>query len=90
MRISVQRSGGIANIGAHGEIDTATLSKEKSDEVQRLVKALPATPPEPLRTRGAADVYQYDITVDGKKYTADELSMPDEWRALVDHVLEQP
>ena len=87
MHITVQRSGGLANIGAHGEVDTTKLPDDKSAEVQKLVKAMPATPPAPLRTQGAADVYQFDITVDGKKYTADELSIPEGWRTLADLVL---
>jgi hypothetical protein len=87
MRVRVQRSGGFANIGANAEVDTSTLSKEKAEEVQRLVAALPPQPPAPMRARQAADVYQYDITVDGKNYRADDPSLPDEWRALVDYML---
>lgn len=89
MRVSVQRSGGFGNIGAHAEVDTAQLTKEKAAEVQRLVKAaaLPPSPARPLRAVNAADAYQYDITIDGKTYTADDLSMPKQWRNLVDYVL---
>ena len=88
MRVAVQRSGGFANIGAHAEADTAKLPAKKAEELERMVKALPAQPPPPLRTPRAADVYQYDITVDAKVYSADELSIPDAWRALVDFLLE--
>jgi len=90
MQIKVQRSGGFANIGAQGEVDTSSMPKEKADEVQRLVTnaALPPSPPPPLRAARAADVYQFDITVDGKTYRADELSMPEAWRKLVDFVLD--
>jgi len=91
MRISVQRSGGFANIGARAEVDTSAMAKEKAAEVQQLVKsaALPPTPLAPLRARQAADVYQYEITVDGKTYRADDASMPEAWRALVDYILAQ-
>jgi len=89
MRVRVQRSGGFANIGANAEVDTSQLPKEKAEEVQKLVRALPPQPPAPLRAKQAADVYQYDIEVDGKTYRADELSMPDGWRALVDYVFKQ-
>jgi len=89
MQVRVQRSGGFANIGAHAEVDTSKLPKEKAEEVQRLAGALPPQPPAPLRAKQAADVYQYDIEVDGKTYRADELSMPDGWRALVDYVFKQ-
>lgn len=91
MRIKVERSGGFANIGARAEVDTSQMPSDKAAEVQRLVKsaALPAAPGAPLRAPNAADVYQYDITVDGKTYTADELTMPEGWRALVDYVLAQ-
>jgi len=89
MRVTVQRSGGFANIGTNAEVDTSKLSKEKAEEVQHLVSALPPQPPAPLRTKNAADVFQYDISVDGKTYRADELSMPEGWRALVDYVFKQ-
>jgi hypothetical protein len=95
MKISVQRSGGFANIGAHAEIDTSTLPREKADVLHRLIRgaAFPDQPAPPHRTPGAADAYQYDITVDdgsgAKTYRADELSMPAKWRAVVEHVLGQ-
>jgi hypothetical protein len=93
MKISVHRSGGFANIGAHAEVDTSTMPREKADVLQRLVKgaAFPDQSAPPHRTAGAADVYQYDITLDdgtgAKTYRADELSMPEKWRAVVEHVL---
>lgn len=89
MRVSVQRSGGFANIGTKAEVDTSKLTKEKAEEVQRLAGALPPQPPAPLRAKQAADSFQYDITVDGKTYRTDDVSMPDAWRALVDFVLQQ-
>jgi hypothetical protein len=95
MKISVRRSGGLANIGAHAEVDTSKLPREKADELQRLVRgaSLPDQPPPPLRAAHAADVYQYDITVDDgkspKTYRADDLTMPEQWRSLVDFLLKQ-
>jgi len=89
MRIAIQRSGGLANVGARAEIDTATLPAEKAGVLSRLVAALPAQPPAPMRAAHAADVYQYAITVDGRTYRADDLSMPESWRALVDFLLDQ-
>jgi hypothetical protein len=95
MKISVRRSGGFANIGAHAEVDTSTLPREKADALQRLVRgaSLPDQPPPPLRSAQAADAYQYDITVDDgkspKTYRADDLTMPDTWRSLVDFLLKQ-
>jgi len=94
MKISVQRSGGFANIGAHAEVDTSTLPREKADLLHRLIRGAGfPDQPAPHRTPGAADVYQYDITVDdgtgSKTYRADELSMPEKWRAVVEHVLGQ-
>ena len=93
MKISVRRSGGFANIGAHAEVDTSTLPREKADELQRLVRKalLPDQPPPPLHAAHAADVYQYDITVDDgdgpKTWRADDLTMPEQWRTLVDFLL---
>ena len=95
MKISVRRSGGFANIGAHAEVDTSKLPRERADELQRLIKgaSLPDQPPPPLRSAHAADVYQYDITLDdgsgSKTYRADDLTMPDKWRSLVDFLLKQ-
>lgn len=93
MKISVRRSGGFANIGAHAEIDTSTLPRDQAAEVQRLVKgaSLPDQPPPPLLSAHAADAYQYDIAIDDgngpKNYRADDLAMPEPWRALVEFVL---
>ena len=93
MRVAVHRSGGFANVGAHAEADTTKLPRAKADEVERLVKALPSQPPASKRAALAADAYQYDITVDDggapKTYRADDLSLPDEWRKLVELLLEQ-
>ena len=95
MKISVRRSGGFANIGASAEVDTSTLPREKADELQRLVgnAGFPDQPPAPLRAAGGADVYQYEITLDdgsgAKTYRADEMKMPDGWRAVVDGVLKK-
>jgi hypothetical protein len=93
MRVAVHRSGGLANVGAHAEADTAKLPRAKADEVERLVKALPAHPAAPKRAALAADAYQYDITVDDgsgpKTYRADDLSLPDDWRKLVELLLPQ-
>jgi len=89
MRVALRRSGGFANIGAHADVDTAALPQEKAEELQRLVRSasLPDQPLPPKRTPGAADVYQYDLTVDGKTHTADELAMPEAWRGLVDFLM---
>jgi len=90
MRVALRRSGGFANIGAHADLETASLPQEKAEELQRLIRSasLPDQPPPPIRAARAADAYQYDITIDGKTYTADELSMPDSWRPLVDYLME--
>jgi hypothetical protein len=87
MRIAVRRSGGFANVGAHAEVETSELPRGKADEAQRLVKALPDLSSAPSR---AADAYQYEITIDGKTYRAGDDSLPAEWRALVDFLLDHP
>ena len=88
MHVAIRRSGGFANVGARAEVDTSTMPAEKARELARLVAALPPQPPARLHAAHAADVYQYDITVDGRTYRADDLSMPESWRALVDFVLD--
>jgi hypothetical protein len=95
MKISVRRSGGFANIGASAEVDTSKLPREKADELQRLAgnASFPDQPPPPLRATGAADVYQYEITLDdgsgAKTYRADDMKIPDGWRSLVDAMLKK-
>jgi hypothetical protein len=89
VRIAVRRSGGFANVGAHGEVDTASLPAAQARELERLAKTFPAKPPAPMRAAFGADAYQYDITIDEKSYRADDLSLPDDWRALVELVLER-
>jgi len=70
MRISYERSGGLANIPLKLEVDSESLPEDQAKELKRLIEAAdlfnqPATPPAP---KDAPDQYHYEITVeDGKR-----------------------
>lgn len=73
MRIRYERSGGLANIGVKYDVDSAKLSEDKAEQLKRLIEAArpfdqPAASPAPA---GAADQYQYELTVEdgGRTHT---------------------
>ena len=75
MRIDFERTGGFAGMRLTATIDTATLSTDQSDTLQRLIEEahffdLPAkTPPSP----NVADQFNYRVTIEGagKRYTVE-------------------
>jgi len=78
VRITIDRSGGYANIPLHREIDTATLPPAEAAEIERLVatarKDRPNAPP-------VADGFTYEITVDGVRHAVNESEGA--WRELI-------
>jgi hypothetical protein len=67
VRITIDRSGGFANIPLHREIDTATLPD--ATEIERL--AIAARKERPSSTP-MADGYTYEITIDGERHVLSE------------------
>jgi len=67
MRITINRSGGFANIALHREVDTATLPDGK--DIERLAMAARN---EPASKSPMPDAYVYDITIDGMRYVMTE------------------
>lgn len=69
MRITIDRSGGFANIPLHREIDTATLPSAEAAEIERLVvtarKSHSSSAP-------MTDGYAYEITIDGVRHVVSE------------------
>ena len=93
MKVTVRRSGGFANIPLQRQVDPAALQSGEHAELESMIRAasFPDQPSAPQRSIGSADGFQYNITLEdeGKKKTfvADEQSMPEAWRVLVDWVL---
>jgi hypothetical protein len=92
MRVSVTRSGGFAGARQQAVADTAALSPRQAASLRKLVDeaALDRLPP-PVRT---PDAFLYEIVIDGdrggtKRYRADDGSLSDEVRALIEWVLKR-
>ena len=65
MRILLERSGGFAGIKKKAAVDSESLSKDESAELQKLVDAagvlgMPAAPDSPQ----GADQFQYNLTIE--------------------------
>jgi hypothetical protein len=82
MKITIDRSGGFANIPLHREIDTAALPHEAGAEIESLAdaarKAQPSSTPMP-------DAYSYVITIDGARHEMTEPS--GDWAKLIERLL---
>ncbi len=69
MHITMDRSGGFANIRLHREVDTATLSPAEAAEIERLataaLKSTASSEPMP-------DAFTYVITIDGSRHVVTE------------------
>jgi len=71
MKITIDRSGGFANIPLHREIDTATLPHAEGAEIERLAEEARKSP---VSATPMADAYSYVITIDGARYEMVESS----------------
>lgn len=71
MKITIDRSGGFANIPFHREIDTATLPHAEAAEIERLATEARAVP---VPSLPMADGYTYEVTIDGVRYVTTEPS----------------
>jgi len=78
MRITIDRSGGFANIPLHREIDTATLSHAEAAEIEKLAEEARKSP---ISATPMADAYSYVITIDGNRHEMTESS--GDWAKLI-------
>jgi hypothetical protein len=82
MKITIDRSGGFANIPLRREIGTAALPHEEAAEIERLADVArnvkPSSTPMP-------DAYSYVITIDGERYVMTESSGA--WEKLIERLL---
>ena len=81
MKITIDRSGGFANIPLHREIDTATLPHAEGAEIERLAEAARKVP---VSSMPMADAYSYVITIDGVRYEMTESSGA--WAKLIERL----
>jgi len=94
IRVTVTRSGGFAGLTQPPyELDSADLSSEDAEELERRVAAadffeLPSIVP---AAAAAPDAFQYDVTVEsgGRHHTvrAGDVSAPEALLDLVEHVM---
>jgi hypothetical protein len=82
MKITIDRSGGFANIPLHREIDTAALPYAEAAEIERLAEAARKVP---VSSAPMPDAYSYVITIDGVQDEMTESSGA--WEKLIELVL---
>jgi hypothetical protein len=81
MKITLDRSGGFANIPLHREIDTATLPHAKGAEIERLADVARKSP---FSSAPMPDAYSYVITIDGVRYEMTESAGT--WEKLIERL----
>lgn len=68
-------------------VETASLPPAEAKAVEALAARFPPQPPPPASNPHARDAFTYDITIDGRTYRADDTTLPDDWRELVDWLI---
>jgi hypothetical protein len=81
MRITLDRSGGFANIRVHREVDTTTLPPAEAEKIERLATEARNTT---ASSAPMPDAFTYRITIDGVGYSMTEPS--DAWEALIERL----
>jgi len=81
MHITMDRSGGFANIRLHREVDTATLPPAEAAEIERLAAAALKSP---ASSDPMPDAFTYVITIDGARHVMTEPSGA--WRKLIERL----
>jgi hypothetical protein len=81
MHITIDRSGGLANIRVHREVDTSTLSRAEAEEIERLATEARNTP---ASSAPMPDAFTYRITIDGVGYSVTEPSAA--WGMLIERL----
>jgi len=92
MRITLERSGGVANVRRAVTVDAAALAPERAEELRRLVAAadLAMFPENPTPLAGRPDRFVYRLTVEDKAgsraVTVSEDAASDGMQRLLDWV----
>ena len=92
MRITLERSGGVANVRRAVTVDAAALAPERAEELRRLVAAagVATFPENPTPLAGRPDRFTYRLTVEdesgSRAVTVSEEAASEEMQRLVDWV----
>jgi len=81
MRITLDRSGGFANIRVHREVDTGTLPRAEAEEIERLAAEARDTP---AASAPMPDAFTYRIAIDGVGFSMTEPSGA--WETLIERL----
>ena len=81
MHITMDRSGGFANIRLHREVDTATLPPAEAAAIERLAAAALKSP---ASSDPMPDAFTYVITIDGARHEMTEPSGA--WGKLIERL----
>ncbi len=81
MRITIDRSGGFANISSHRSVDTDRLPHEERAAIERLVHRALKTDASPA---GMPDAYIYEVAIDGRRFVVGEA--PGAWGKLIERI----
>ena len=92
MRVTFRQVGGFAPVFKGCELDTETLSADKSARLQALIEDSGIRNIEGRRTSGARDVHLYTLTVESSQgsheVTFDDLSIPASAKPLLAFLLD--
>lgn len=93
MRIKFERSGGLANIPLHAELDSAHMKPDRAEELKRLVdEARPFDQPSTSKSNVPDDLH-YQVTIEhgGQKKTINvsDTAASDELKSLFDFLGEE-
>jgi hypothetical protein len=88
MRITVERSGGVAGIIRRQEVDTSRLPADDAKRLTALAAGAGKAAPPPAMPQPDRFVYAVTIEDGGKTTTCtlSEAGLPKEWQALLDEV----
>ena len=91
MRITIERSGGVAGLVRRQEVDTSRLSVDDAKRLAALAASAGKSGPSPAHGASSqADRFMFSVTIeDGGKskcHTLSEAGLSADWRALLDEV----
>ncbi len=81
MHITLDRSGGFANIRLHREVDTAALPPAEAAEIERLAAAALKSP---ASSESMPDAFTYVITIEGVRHEMTETAGA--WGTLIERL----
>ncbi len=90
MRITVERSGGVAGLIRRQEVDTARLPPDDAKRLSALAASAGKSPPAAPGAPAQADRFMFSVTIEdggkSKSHTLSEAGLSKDWQALLDEV----